>query len=195
MAFSGSTTLKYMTAFTRTETLSLVITSCVGTSIVTVLRLTLIIFCTPGIRSIRPGPFVTWNLPRKNITPLSYSGSIFIALQRNISIRNTTIIVPVPIPKFIIPPNSSFFSDLQLKAPNLGHRHAVARLKGLVAVSVPVLALDKDLALVPPEVFGRRPLRPHEPFGAAYGFFPEYPQAVVHRTEHNGGHEEYRREH
>src|SRR3990172_2165850 len=45
-----------MIALTLTVTLSRVITSCAGTSMVTVRRLTLTILSTTGISTIRPGP-------------------------------------------------------------------------------------------------------------------------------------------
>src|SRR4030067_528264 len=90
-----------MTALTLQESLSLVMTSCGGTSIVTVLRLTFIIFWMPGMRTMSPGPFTAWNLPRKNITPLSYSGSIFIALHKKSSPRPMSSRVPMPIPNSI----------------------------------------------------------------------------------------------
>ena len=56
MARSGSTTLKYSTAFTCTDTLSREITSWVGTSMTTVRRSTRTICCKTGIMMIRPGP-------------------------------------------------------------------------------------------------------------------------------------------
>ena len=55
-ALAASSTRKKITAFTFTDTLSRVITSCGGTSMVTVRRLTLTILSTNGIRSTRPGP-------------------------------------------------------------------------------------------------------------------------------------------
>src|SRR5215471_8368579 len=71
--FAGSTTRKYTTALTLTETLSSVITSCGGTSRTMVRRSTRTICCTTGMRSIRPGPLTLQNLPSMNTTARSYS--------------------------------------------------------------------------------------------------------------------------
>jgi hypothetical protein len=51
----GSRTRKYSTAFTFTDTLSLVITSCGGTSMVTVRRSIRTAFSIPGMMSVSPG--------------------------------------------------------------------------------------------------------------------------------------------
>ncbi|MNC94481.1 hypothetical protein D3C83_113460 [compost metagenome] len=56
MASWGSTTRKYTTALTFTETLSRVITSCGGTSNTTMRRSTRTICWTPGTMMISPGP-------------------------------------------------------------------------------------------------------------------------------------------
>ena len=73
MARWGSTTRKKITALTLTDTLSLVMTSWVGTSIVIVWRFTRIIRCRTGITMMTPGPLTCWNFPKKKITPRSYS--------------------------------------------------------------------------------------------------------------------------
>src|SRR5215217_7777123 len=78
----GSITLKYTTALTRAGTLSRVITSWGGTSMVTVLKSILTILSTSGIRINRPGPLaLPWTLPRRKITPRSYSLTTLIALN------------------------------------------------------------------------------------------------------------------
>ena len=82
MAFVGSMGRKYMTALTFTVTLSLVMMSCGGTSIVMVLRLTFTSLSMPGMIIISPGPLSGMSLPRRKTTPLSYSFSIFIAANR-----------------------------------------------------------------------------------------------------------------
>src|SRR5215212_9577055 len=70
-----------MTAVTRAGTLSRVMTSWGGTSMVTVLRSTLTILSTIGIRIKSPGPFgPPWMRPSLKMTPLSYSLTILIAL-------------------------------------------------------------------------------------------------------------------
>src|SRR4030065_599526 len=93
--FAGSITLKYTTAFTFTGTLSLVIISCGGTSMVTVLKSTLIILSTNGIIKINPGPLTLLTLPNLNITTLSYSFKILIVEISRISainVPNTMVI-------------------------------------------------------------------------------------------------------
>ena len=74
-----------MTAFTFTETLSRVITSWGGTSMVMVRRLTFTILSTKGMRRIRPGPdpsppglmTALARRPKRKITARSYSRRIF----------------------------------------------------------------------------------------------------------------------
>ncbi|MDR9339550.1 hypothetical protein FEO97_05455 [Burkholderia multivorans] len=72
-AFSGSTTRKYTTAFTFTDTLSRVITSCAGTSNTTVRRSIRTTCWTIGMISTSPGPLTFQNRPSMNTTPRSYS--------------------------------------------------------------------------------------------------------------------------
>jgi hypothetical protein len=91
MALEASITLKYMTALTLTVTLSLVITSWAGTSIVTTLKLTLTILSTTGISKIKPGPLAPINRPNLKMIPLSYSLKIRIALAK----MNNPMIVTV----------------------------------------------------------------------------------------------------
>jgi hypothetical protein len=74
------------------ETLSLVITSCGGTSKVISLRLTFIILSTKGMIKIIPGPLLAMSLPKRKITPLSYSFIILTTCVRiNIKITTATI--------------------------------------------------------------------------------------------------------
>src|SRR6185437_6561624 len=75
MAFCGSTTRKYTTAFTFTETLSREITSWLGTSSTTVRSSTRTICWMPGIRTTRPGPLTFQKRPSWNTTPRWYSRS------------------------------------------------------------------------------------------------------------------------
>src|ERR687889_1618447 len=71
-----------MTAVTRAGTLSRVIISWGGTSIVTVLRSILTILSTTGRRTKSPGPFgPPCTLPRRKITPRSYSLTTLMALN------------------------------------------------------------------------------------------------------------------
>ena len=93
MAFLGSMTRKYTTALTFTVTLSLVITSWEGTSMVTVLRLTRTIFWIPGQRKMIPGPFTPCSMltfPSVKITPRSYCFRILTMLY-NMAIAMMTI--------------------------------------------------------------------------------------------------------
>src|SRR5215218_740785 len=85
-----------MTAVTRAGTLSRVIISWGGTSMVTVLRSILTILSTTGRRMKSPGPFgPPWTLPSLKITPRSYSLTILMALtmteMTNIATITTTI--------------------------------------------------------------------------------------------------------
>src|SRR5215204_3673180 len=91
-----------MTAVTRAGTLSRVMTSWGGTSIVTVLRSTLTILSTTGRRTNNPGPFgPPCTLPSLKITPRSYSLTILIALSMTETtniVTITTTIAANPIP-------------------------------------------------------------------------------------------------
>src|SRR5262245_22327367 len=79
-----------MTAFTFTETLSFVITSCAGTSMVTVRRPTFTARSSTGISRIRPGPRSPTSNPRRNTTSRSYSRTTLIELTRISSTANPT---------------------------------------------------------------------------------------------------------
>src|SRR5215212_8458154 len=81
-----------MTAVTRAGTLSRVMISCGGTSIVTVLRSILTILSTIGRRMKRPGPFgPPCTLPILKITPRSYSLTILMALSMTEMTNTATI--------------------------------------------------------------------------------------------------------
>src|SRR5215212_3842557 len=91
-----------MTAVTRAGTLSRVMTSWGGTSMVTVLRSILTILSTTGRRTKSPGPLgPPWTLPILKITPRSYSLTTLMALKMtettNIATITTTI-APIPTP-------------------------------------------------------------------------------------------------
>src|SRR5829696_2763396 len=88
-----------MTAVTRAGTLSRVMTSWGGTSIVTVLRSTLTILFTHGINKNSPGPLAPpWTRPRRKMTPRSYSLTIFTALITSAKTTTTTTIRTTPAP-------------------------------------------------------------------------------------------------
>jgi hypothetical protein len=61
------------------EILSRVMTSWGGMSNVTVLRLILNSLSIPGMMKINPGPFAPMSLPRRKMTPRSYSLRILMA--------------------------------------------------------------------------------------------------------------------
>src|SRR5437870_2195844 len=87
MAFWGSTTRKYTTAFTLTLTLSDVITSCVGTSITIVRRLTRTMRSMGQKTQIKPGPLGSASSrPMRKMTPRSYSRSTFSELKNQMRI-------------------------------------------------------------------------------------------------------------
>src|SRR2546429_266179 len=79
-----------MTAFTFTDTLSLVITSCAGTSMVTVRNPTLTARSIPGIRMMRPGPRSPTSSPSRNTTRRSYSRTTLIELTTTSRNANPT---------------------------------------------------------------------------------------------------------
>src|SRR2546421_10099047 len=92
IAAFGSTIRKYATAFTRTGTLSFVITSCGGMLSVIVRRSTFTIRSTIGIRMKSPGPFGAGSRrPRRKTMPRSYSRATLIAENRKRTIRNRRI--------------------------------------------------------------------------------------------------------
>src|SRR5829696_367982 len=72
-----------MTALTLAGTLSRVMTSWGGTSMVTVLRSILTMLSTSGHKRKSPGPFgPPWTRPRRKITPRSYSLTTLMALNK-----------------------------------------------------------------------------------------------------------------
>src|SRR5438034_4814913 len=91
-----------MTALTLTDTLSLVMTSCGGTSMVMVRRLTLTILSTKGISRISPGPVPSPPglmmardcLPKRKMTARSYSRRILTAFRTTKRAMMTTGMSP-----------------------------------------------------------------------------------------------------
>src|SRR5215204_7344143 len=80
-----------MTALTLAGTLSRVMTSCGGTSMVTVLRSILTILSTNGSSRNSPGPLgPPCTRPRRKMTPRSYSFTTFTALYKNEATTTTT---------------------------------------------------------------------------------------------------------
>src|SRR5215204_1159726 len=104
-----------MTALTRAGTLSRVMTSCGGTSMVTVLRSILTILSTIGRRMKSPGPFgPPCTLPSLKMTPRSYSLTTLMALSMtettNIATTTTTI-APIPTPMDCNKPKVAYTRD------------------------------------------------------------------------------------
>src|SRR5215218_7528671 len=110
-----------MTALTRAGTLSRVMTSWGGTSMVTVLRSILTILSTKGRRMKSPGPFgPPWTRPRRKITPRSYSLTTSMALsmtEATNSARITTTITATPIPTACNKPKVAYTRDPPLSWP------------------------------------------------------------------------------
>src|SRR5687768_7764884 len=81
-----------MTAFTFTVTLSLVITSCGGTSIATVRKLTRTSLSMKGMMTTTPGPLPPISprasRPHRKITPRSYSRSTLNPIRSSTTTRN-----------------------------------------------------------------------------------------------------------
>src|SRR5829696_304834 len=110
-----------MTALTRAGTLSRVMTSWGGTSMVTVLRSILTILSIRGRRMKSPGPLgPPWTRPRRKITPRSYSLTTLMALSTteatNIAMITTTI-TPIPTPTACNKPRVAFTRNPPLSWP------------------------------------------------------------------------------
>src|SRR5215211_8209874 len=104
-----------MTAVTLAGTLSRVMISWGGTSIVTVLRSILTILSTNGNRMKSPGPLAPpWTRPSLKITPRSYSLTILMALNMteptNIAIITNTM-AEKPIPTICNKPKIAYIRD------------------------------------------------------------------------------------
>src|SRR5215208_4742265 len=101
-----------MTAVTRAGTLSRVIISWGGTSMVTVLRSILTILSIRGRRMKSPGPLgPPWTRPILNITPRSYSFTTLMALSMTATMNIATIttrIAPIPNPTACSKPKVAF---------------------------------------------------------------------------------------
>src|SRR5918994_962864 len=101
-----------MTALTRAGTLSRVMTSCGGTSMVTVLKSILTILSTNGRRIKSPGPLgPPCTRPRRKITPRSYSLTILTALSMTETTNIATITTKIaanPTPTACNKPNVAY---------------------------------------------------------------------------------------
>src|SRR5215211_316907 len=110
-----------MTAVTRAGTLSRVIISWGGTSIVTVLRSILTILSTTGRRMKSPGPLgPPCTLPSLKITPRSYSLTTLMALSMTEATNTATItttIAATPTPTACNKPNVAYTRNPPLSWP------------------------------------------------------------------------------
>src|SRR5882724_10317901 len=130
--------------------------SCFGTSMVTTRRSIFTILSMMGIRMIRPGPFAPCSLPRRKITPRSYSRKMRMAwgtTKKAMTARMTRTVVTGPLWKTKLMSESIMFFPLLLFWFYLQSQSRDARdLDGLAgghgrgAGRVPRLALDKYLA-------------------------------------------------
>src|SRR5215210_683727 len=123
-----------MTAVTRAGTLSRVIISWGGTSIVTVLRSILTILSTTGRRMKSPGPLgPPCTLPILKITPRSYSLTILMALSTtettNIATTTTTM-APIPTPISCSKPKVAYIGNPPLSLALHIQRPAIVSLHG-----------------------------------------------------------------
>src|SRR5215210_4505144 len=104
-----------MTAVTRAGTLSRVMISCGGTSMVTVLRSILTILSTSGRRMKSPGPLgPPCTLPILKITPRSYSLTILMALsttETTTIATTTTTMAANPIPNACNKPKVTYIEN------------------------------------------------------------------------------------
>src|SRR6266571_2501148 len=178
-AFCGSTTRKYTTAFTFTETLSRVITSCGGTSCTTVRS------DTRTMRSIGkntraiPGPFAaSSSRPRRNTTALSYSFRILMLEISQIATKTITNSIPAPAPDgpMIEPPSrhaaaSGYLLHFEHQVLHARDANPGSLPDGPGRPGVPVLAVHEHLALRLQIGQGRPPL-PQEPDGAGGRLVP-----------------------
>src|SRR5215211_2491894 len=142
-----------ITAVTRAGTLSRVMISWGGTSMVTVLRSILTILSTNGKRMKRPGPLAPpWTRPRRKMTPLSYSLTILMALniseKTNMAIITRTIAAnPIPTacnkPKVAYTRDPPFILGLRVYRPAVVrslHRHHLHHPSSVAETHHPHLA-------------------------------------------------------
>src|SRR6266852_4494306 len=161
-ALLASRTRKKITALTLTDTLSRVITSWGGTSMVMVRRLTFTILSMNGISSTRPGPepsppglmMALARRPKRKITPRSYSRRMRTDEARtNITMTMTGTMAKIsPKPSMscllgmLCPPRSS--DHLQREAVHAQDLDALARgHRAVLRHRPPQFAVHQDLPL------------------------------------------------
>src|SRR3954447_7797344 len=144
IASFGATIRKYATAFTRTGTLSLVITSCGGMFSVIVRRSTRTIRSTTGIRMNSPGPFGSGSSrPSRNTIARSYSRITLIALMTNSSTMKTTT---TRITRAAVTMPSLLRRDREREAVHGLDPDMLPRVKRRLRLRAPQLAADEDEA-------------------------------------------------
>src|SRR5215208_2516970 len=141
IAAFGSTIRKYATAFTRTGTLSLVMTSCGGMLSVIVRRSTFTIRSTIGIRRKRPGPFGSGSSrPRRNTIPRSYSRATLIADTRKSTTKKSRTAAMI---RTATAPTLDGV-DGEGETVDVVDAHALPRRERGLGARAPELAVDED---------------------------------------------------
>src|SRR4051812_14706263 len=169
IASFGETMRKYATAFTRTGTLSFVMTSCGGTVSVIVRRSTLTILSTTGISRKRPGPFGTGSKrPSRKTMPRSYSRATLIAEKRNRTTRNSRIAMMTRAALIGLDPTSVGLAGGTSRVPQApstgplrGGALRVPYVSGPHSQHEPVKRLAAD-SFAGPQLFSARSARPPE---------------------------------
>src|SRR5258706_5474169 len=138
-----------MTASTVAGTLSRVITSCLGTSMVTTRKSIFTMRSTIGMRKISPGPFAPCNLPSRKITPRWYSrrtrtdcGSATTTSTIKTIAQGPTVVINL-IKSSIISPLLVFWFHFQRQSLDADDFDGLARFDRCFAHGVPVFAFDK----------------------------------------------------
>src|SRR6267378_2774942 len=128
--------------------------SCLGTSIVTTRKSILTILSTMGMRKIIPGPLApcAWSLPRRKMTPRSYSRRMRNACGSTKAATTITTIVHVPSLRSaamswsIIFPLLSFWFHFQRQSFDTDNFDRLIFFHDGVAHGVPKLAFDEHPA-------------------------------------------------
>src|ERR1035441_1047120 len=179
-----------MTASTVAGTLSRVITSCFGTSIVMTRRSILTMRSTIGMSRISPGPFAPSSLPNRKITPRSYSRRMrIICGSTTVPNANKATIHGIrpndfPTASMICTPLAGFGFHFQRQSLHLDNLNALALLHGHIADSLPVFSFDKHFAAPPINGCQRRHHLTAHCLGTDLDGHPLRPQAgAYHKNE------------
>src|SRR5262249_757832 len=126
----------------------LVMTSCVGTSIVMVRRSTRCALSTPGITKVMPGPRGPTRRPRRNTTRRSYSRTTFSPLAARASRTRTRAMLPGMVQLLLFAPRRLVRrADAQSQAVDGDDFDRVVAFDRRVACCRPVLAAHQHHAL------------------------------------------------